>query len=81
MIDPTDAEGPREITQIGRRALDRLRRAKRLPAERPQHAAFDPVRAEAEFYDAIYGPRTGTVENIAPVDAAAARSRRRRSPA
>ena len=37
-------------------------------------ASFDPVRVEAELYDALYGRRTGTVDNIAPVssDVAAA---------
>jgi len=30
-------------------------------------ASFDPVRIEAELYEALYGQRTGTVESIAPV--------------
>ena len=30
-------------------------------------ASFDPVRVEAELYDALYGRRTGTVDNIVPV--------------
>jgi len=29
-------------------------------------ASFDPVRVEAELYEALYG-RTGTVESIAPL--------------
>jgi len=43
----------------------------RSPATR---ASFDPVRVEAELYDALYGRRTGTVDNIVPVssDVAAA---------
>lgn len=30
-------------------------------------AVFDPLRAEAELYDALYGARTGTVDNIVPL--------------
>jgi HSP20 family protein len=32
-------------------------------------ASFDPVRVEAELYEALYGQRTGTVESVAPVGA------------
>jgi hypothetical protein len=42
----------------------------KLPERRRPHdtrASFDPVRVEAELYDALYGSRTGTVENVAPV--------------
>jgi len=35
-------------------------------------ASFDAVRVEAELYDALYGRRTGTVDNIVPVSADAA---------
>jgi hypothetical protein len=42
-----------------------------LRVERPPaRASFDPVRVEAERYDAIYGYRTGTVDNIAPIASA-----------
>jgi hypothetical protein len=42
----------------------------RLADKRRPHvsrASFDPVRVEAELYDALYGSRTGTVDNIVPV--------------
>ena len=42
----------------------KLAAKRRSPATR---ASFDPVRVEAELYDALYGRRTGTVDNIVPV--------------
>jgi hypothetical protein len=50
--------------------LERLRFAiMRVNRPRPLLAndGADPVKVEAELYDALYGQRTGTVENIAPV--------------
>jgi hypothetical protein len=73
MNAPARSDAPRELAEIGRRALGRLRRSGRHRDEHPAHAPFDPVRVEAEFYDAIYGRRTGTVENIGPLDAARAK--------
>ena len=45
--------------------LARMRRARAQT-----RASFDPVRVEAEFYDALYGMRSGSVENVAPLRAA-----------
>ena len=42
----------------------KLAAKRRSPVTR---ASFDPVRVEAELYDALYGRRTGTVDNIVPV--------------
>jgi hypothetical protein len=42
----------------------KLAAKRRSPVTR---ASFDPVRVEAELYDALYGSRTGTVDNIVPV--------------
>jgi hypothetical protein len=62
--------GPvRELAELALGVLGALRDAPRAEAGPPAHASFDPVRVEAEFYDAIYGRRSGTVENIAPVAA------------
>jgi len=47
--------------------------AARERQRRPARASFDPVRVEDELYDALYGARTGTVENIAPLRAKKAR--------
>jgi hypothetical protein len=37
------------------------------PRREASAASFDPVRVEAELYEALYGRRTGTVESIAPI--------------
>ena len=42
----------------------KLAAKRRTPITR---ASFDPVRVEAQLYDALYGSRTGTVDNIVPV--------------
>src|SRR5207244_12165266 len=42
----------------------KLAAKRRSPVTR---ASFDPVRVEAQLYDALYGSRTGTVDNIVPV--------------
>jgi hypothetical protein len=44
-------------------------RAKLAGWQRPisARASFDPVRVEAELYDALYGSRSGSVDNIVPV--------------
>jgi len=51
------------------RALADQMRLKLAERRRPHatRASFDPVRVEAELYDALYGSRTGTVDNIVPV--------------
>ena len=62
--------GPvRELADRALGVLGALKSAPRAEAGPPPHASFDPVRVEAEFYDSIYGRRSGTVENIAPVAA------------
>lgn len=55
---------------LSSRVLSPLRRVARVREGRPARAIFDPVKAETEFYDAIYGRRSGTVENVAPVSSA-----------
>ena len=47
----------------------KLAAKRRSPVTR---ASFDPVRVEAQLYDALYGSRTGTVDNIVPVSSEAA---------
>jgi hypothetical protein len=69
-------DDPSDIAAMGRRALARLRRAARERDHQMPPAPFDPAKAEAEFYDAIYGARTGTVENIGPVDVSSTRRTR-----
>ena len=62
------------------RSLAHQVRLKLAARRRPPvtRASFDPVRVEAELYDALYGKRTGTVDNIVPVSTdVAARSQRR----
>jgi len=51
------------------RALAEQMRLKLAERRRPHatRASFDPVRVEAELYDALYGRRGGTVDNIVPV--------------
>lgn len=70
---------PRLLDAIGARGvggwLAELRRDLRASTNPPAHARFDPVRVEAEFYDAIYGQRSGTVENIATMEVRASRGR------
>jgi hypothetical protein len=58
----------RELGALRQRVLDPLRRVARARERPPTRATFDPVKVEAEFYDSIYGPRSGTVDNVAPVD-------------
>jgi hypothetical protein len=43
------------------------------PRRGPARASFDPVRVEDELYDALYGARTGTVDNIVPLRSQAPR--------
>jgi hypothetical protein len=66
-----DGGGLRRASWRGREVvpkalLEALRR--RAPREPREAGRVDPERVEAELYDAIYGARTGTVENIAPLD-------------
>jgi hypothetical protein len=75
VIPPAPSDGETDLAATGRRALGRLRRAARDRDQPLPHPPFDPVKVEAEFYDAIYGARTGTVENIGPVDESRARAR------
>ena len=45
----------------------RLKLAAKRRSPATPRASFDPVRVEAELYDALYGRRGGTVDNIVPV--------------
>jgi hypothetical protein len=78
VIPSARSDGSPDLAATSRRALGRLRRAARDRDEHLPQAPFDPVKVEAEFYDAIYGARTGTVENVGPVDASRARGQRAR---
>jgi hypothetical protein len=62
------AAGARDLSSL-RSLADQVRlklAAKRRSPATPR-ASFDPVRVEAELYDALYGRRGGTVDNIVPV--------------
>jgi hypothetical protein len=45
----------------------RLKLAAKRRSPATPRASFDPVRVEAELYDALYGRRGVTVDNIVPV--------------
>jgi hypothetical protein len=70
-VEEADTNGSRARNIAAARRLQRLLDAARtinIRARPIPDPGLDPVKVEAELYDALYGHRTGTVENVAPVD-------------
>jgi hypothetical protein len=57
------------------RELRRLRATGGRGRNAAHKAAFDPVRVESDLYEALYGRRSGAVDNVAPRRTSARRAR------